>query len=237
VLAVSGTAVTLAFVFPNTAKHHRELQNAGKAEPLPQPEAEPRTVGLTPAARAAALKTAADFIRTAVVRHRVGLSWQLTAPSLRAGYTQKEWRKGNIPVVPYPLKSLASVRWRLNHSYRDDVGLNVLLLPRRGSSVPPTAFEIDLRAFGRAKRKHWLVESWTPSGVSPPSLTPSERRAAAAAASSSKPLGALWLLAPVGVLALLLLLPFAVLVRGWRANRRAERAYRDSLQLERETAA
>jgi hypothetical protein len=228
-LGAIGTAVALALVYPNTADR-REQGNSGKAEPLPKTEPEPETVALTPEARAAALKTAGDFIKTAVLRHRVDLSWQLTAPSLRAGYTRQEWSRGEIPVVPYPLLSLASARWRLNHSYKDEVGLDVLLLPKPGSNVRPTTFEIDLKAVGTARRKHWLVEYWSPAGLSMPSLTPGERLAAAAG-SSTEPLGAVWLLAPVGLLALMLLVPFAVLFRGWHANRRAERAYRESLQL------
>jgi hypothetical protein len=231
VLGVLGGALALALVFPNTGDDSGAGSPAGKAEAPPEPpeEPEPATVQLTPAARAAALKTAGDFIKTAVLRQRVDASWQLTAPSLRAGYTRKQWRTGDIPVVPYPVRSLASARWRVNHSYRDDVGLDVLLLPKRGSGLRPATFAIDLRAVGSARRKHWLVESWTPVGVPPPSLSPGQRRAAQAA--GPEPLGAVWLLVPVAGLLLLLLIPCTVLLKGWRANRRAERAYRERLQL------
>jgi hypothetical protein len=230
VLGVLGGALALALVFPNTGDDGGAGPPAGKAAAPPEPEQEPATIRLTPAARAAALKTAGNFIKTAVLRQRVDASWRLTGPGLRAGYTRKQWRTGDIPVVPYPVRSLASARWRINHSYRDDVGLDVLLLPKRGSGQRPATFAIDLRAVGTARRKHWLVESWTPVGLSAPSLSTRDRRAAAEAASS-EPLGAVWLLVPVAGLLLLILIPCTVLLKGWRANRKAERAYREHLQL------
>ena len=56
---------------------------------------------------------------------------------------------------------------------------------------------------------------------------------AAAAAGNSK-LSAFWLLLPATLLVVLALLPFGLILRGWRAGRRAERdyeAYRESANV------
>jgi hypothetical protein len=58
----------------------------------------------------AALVTAREFIRTAVLREHLGRSWPLLAPSYRHGFTRAQWLTGNIPVVPFPAKSFAQAR-------------------------------------------------------------------------------------------------------------------------------
>jgi hypothetical protein len=71
------------------------------------------------------------FIATAVARKRVADSWELAGPGLRQDVSYQEWRKGEIPVVPYPAAEHGQGAWDVvNYSYRNKVGLEVLLFPK-----------------------------------------------------------------------------------------------------------
>src|SRR5215210_694627 len=66
----------------------------------PQPNLTPaqrRMADVDPAAR----KVAGKFILTAVARKNIDDSWAITHPSLRAGFTRREWASGEIPIIPY----------------------------------------------------------------------------------------------------------------------------------------
>ena len=85
----------------------------------------------------------------------------------RQGYTREEWRSGEIPVVPYPV---AQARWKLDYTYADAVGLQVLLFPKAGSGMRPNLFLMELKPTGDPAHRRWVVDSWTPSGVANPAL-------------------------------------------------------------------
>ena len=198
----------------------------------------PKTVKLTAQSRAKALTTAANFVKTAVARRNVDLSWPLASASLRQGFTRSEWRKGEIPVVPYPV---AQAKWKLDYTYADAVGLQVLVYPSAGSTMRPNLFLMELKPTGDAAHRRWVVDSWTPSGVANPALQApapgagGSGRGGSVGVGSLNPtvvgegksrLGAAWLFAPLALFAIVpaVLLVFAV--RNWRRSRRAERAYR-----------
>ena len=200
---------------------------ADPAEPAPPPPA-PRPARFTPGVREAVLNTAARFLQTAVVREDVADSWELTAPSLKAGYTRETWATRDIPVTPYPVDS---ARWDLDYSWRGVVGLKVALFPKRGAEVPAAIFDMQLRSFGRGENRRWLVDSWTPTsytGVPQGPLLGGGRNQIPVAMKS--PLGATWLFVPLGVLSLALLIPLVVLGRGWWRDRRATRRYHATLR-------
>jgi hypothetical protein len=93
-----------------------------------------KQVPFKPASRRAVRTVLARFISTAVARCRVGDSWELAGPSLRQGVSREQWRRGEIPIVPYPAAKHGQGSWDLvNYSYRNKVGLEVMLFPRRGS--------------------------------------------------------------------------------------------------------
>jgi hypothetical protein len=193
-------------------------------EPLAPP---PPPVPFAIARREGVLDTATRFLQTAVVREHVEESWELTAPSLRAGYTRKTWATQDIPVQPYPVDS---ANWDIDYSWQGVVGLKVALFPKKGTDVPAAVFDMQLRAFGKGDKRRWLVDSWTPTSYtqipSGPLLGP--RNVAPPVYKS--PLGATWLVLPLGILSLILLVPLAVLVRGWMRDRRAARRYGASLR-------
>jgi hypothetical protein len=220
------TAVTVFVVWPNTAEKYKPPPSSGEEAPIIEDTPEPPTVGLSKAAEAAALRTATNFVKTAVLRRHVADSWQLTTPSLRQGATRKEWNTGNIPVVQFPAPAFKEAKWRVGHSYQDDLELEVLLLPKQGKAgqgLGPITLVLDLITVGGASRKHWLVDAWRPYGLSQPPLSAT---ANAATEGASSKLSAYWLFIPAGLFVFLALLPFGLIIRTWRADKRAERAYR-----------
>lgn len=119
---------------------------------------EPKTVPLAREAR----MVAGRFIQTAVARKNLAESWRLVGPGLKQGMTLAQWRTGNIPVVPY-LAEIDKAPIKIDHSYRDDALLEVLLVPK-SAKVKPQIFLMELKAFGEGKQRHWLVTSWVPRG-------------------------------------------------------------------------
>jgi hypothetical protein len=85
------------------------------------------------------------------------------------------------------------------------------------------------------KRPHeghpaWLVDQWVPAPGSA-QVVQGSSNPTAADRSTAPPqgLGSVWLLAPVGVLALGLSIPLLIGIREWRRGRRARRNYERSL--------
>jgi hypothetical protein len=235
VLGLVAGLIAVGVLWPNTAEKVPSKLEPGKAQVYHAP----KPVALTRTSRALALTTAANFVKTAVARQNVDRSWTLVSPALKAGFTREEWRHGDIPVVPYPV---AQARWKLDYSYTDAVGLQVLLYPQAGSGMRPNLFVMELKPSGDAKHRRWLVDSWTPSGVANPALqapasTPGGGGGGEAAGLQSldpgvvgqgeSRLGAAWLVVPIALLAIVPLVLAVFGVRSWRRSRRAERAYRE----------
>ncbi len=228
--------VTVGILWPNTAEQVPSVVVPGK----PQVYHEPKAVKLTQTSRAEALATAANFVKTAVARQNVDRSWLLASPALKQGYTRAEWRGGEIPVVPYPV---AEARWKLDYTYADAVGLQVLLFPKAGSGLRPNLFLMELKPVGSSARRHWVVDSWIPSGVANPALAaPASRPGGGGGGSglqsldpnivgnTQSRLGSAWLFAPLTVFAIVPLVLAVFGYRSWRRSRRAERAYREHAQ-------
>jgi hypothetical protein len=233
--------ITVGVIWPNTAEEVPSELTPGK----PQVYHEPKAIKLTQHSRAQALTTAANFVKTAVARQDLERSWLLVSPSLKQGFTLERWSQGEIPVIPYPV---AQARWKLDYSYEDALGLQVLLYPRDGSGMRPNLFLMELKPVGDRKHRRWLVDSWTPSGVANPALqapqsTPGSGGggggSAVAGVQSLDPtvvgqgesrLGAGWLIFPIALLAIVPIVLGIFGIRSWRRSRRAERAYREHAQ-------
>ena len=193
---------------------------------------EPDTVELTRIDRAKALATAANFVTHAVARRKVELAYDLTAPSLRAGISRAEWKTQDIPVVPFPVEE---ARWKIEYSYSDALGLQVMLFPTAKSKLRPSMFAMELTPSGRGKDHRWLVSSWAPVGMTASGgAAPAAQTSGAggvpnlgdnAVPSGEARLDAKWLLAPMALLALVPLIVVTFYVRSWRRGRRAEAAY------------
>jgi len=138
-----------------------------KAEPPPTVVAKAhipvkeKTVPFDPAAK----KVGERFIETAVERKNLAESFLLAAPELRGTFTLKQWKTGNIPVVPYPADVSQGARVKVEYSHPDSVLFLILLQPRPGDSTKPQLFHLGLHAFGRGATRHWLVDYWAPFGA------------------------------------------------------------------------
>lgn len=188
-----------------------------------------------------------DFEISAVMGRDVSRSWDLAAPSLKEGFTRKEWNRGNLPVVPYPAANRGLGSWSfVQYSYTDTVGLEVFLFPKPGSGWSAMTADVEL-VKGRDGR--WRVDYWMPKKFhGPPAVAagakpkakpakrpapakaagrrqaPATRNAAPAAAEPPKP-GRAWWIVPIGLLSLIVLAPLAIGVGMWYRNRRAAREY------------
>jgi hypothetical protein len=212
-------------MWPNTAEEPENTFSPEEAYVYHEPKA----VELTRTDRAHALATAANFVTHAVARRKVEAAYDLAHPSLRSGITRAEWRTQDIPVVPYPVRE---ARWKIEYSYEDALGLQVMLFPTAGSRLRPELFVMELKPSGHGKAHKWLVSSWAPTGMTGAGATP-----AAATGSGGVPnlgatlsggearLNARWLLVPVAILAFVPLIVAGFYVRGWRRGRRASAAY------------
>lgn len=208
----------------------------------------PKAVPFTKADQQAVRKVLREFVLTAVDRQDVGRSWEISAPSLREGFTRKEWANGGLPVVPYPAANRGLGRWSyVEYSYKGTVGLEVFLFPKPGSGWSAMTADAELVKGHDGK---WRVDYWMPKKFhGPPAVAHTakvktnaqklrERHARKAKAANSQakeqasapigdqPLarGAWWAL-PIGILALAILIPLMVGGFIWYRNRKAERAY------------
>jgi hypothetical protein len=119
---------------------------------------QPKHVPFRAADRHAARKVLARFVSTAVARCDVGQSWDLAGPTLREGFTRQQWRTGDIPIVPYPAAKHGQGSWDLvNYSYRNRVGLEVMLFPKPGSGYSMATADTELV---RDRGGRWLVDYW-----------------------------------------------------------------------------
>jgi hypothetical protein len=124
-----------------------------------------RPVRLTPSDRAR-INAALDlFVRAAVKRRNPPAARKVTTPNLRKQATPAQWRRGDIPVYPYPARGTRFHDWTLNFSVEGHVNLDLILVPERGRrDVGPVTFTIDLLE----RRGRWLIDAFIPTQVFPP---------------------------------------------------------------------
>jgi len=185
---------------------------------------EPQVLRLTPAARRELLSRSLAFVQTAVTRKDVDRAYDMVSPQLRQGMSRRAWHTGNIPVVPFQASGL--LQWNVAYSYTDDVGLDLALLAPKNSDTVGKTFRIELKRYG----KRWLVEAWVPQGISSAKNVVSLRKQIADQPEPKAPLGAVWLMVPLGVVGVALLVPVGLAVRSWRLGRRAIREYEAGLR-------
>jgi hypothetical protein len=215
---------------------------------------QPKNAPFTAARRREVAKVLRRFILTAVDRQDVGSSWTISAPSLREGFTRRQWRSGDLPVVPYPAQDRGLGQGYVEYSYTDAVGMEVYLFPKPGSGYSQLTADVEL-----VKDKHgnWLVDYWMPKKFhGPPALSAAQRQRAKAQAAKAQAAAkrsrkvkrqtakaaapthpqsdanfqqsrqsTLWWLVPIGVIAAFVLIPLGMAGRGWYRNRRDARQY------------
>ena len=120
----------------------------GGSNPAPAPKVAP----VDPAS----VHVARLFLATAVARKNLAAAYDIVAPNLKEGMSLAEWKRGTIPVVPYPTAE-AKAQLRALSSLTDSVLFQVTFTPRVGSSAKPGVYQLSERKLdGR-----WLVDGWT----------------------------------------------------------------------------
>jgi hypothetical protein len=169
------------------------------------------------------------FVRDAVGRADMHSAWDISAPAIRSDTSRKDWDHGeNTTIAPFPLHH---ARWRLDYSYRTAVGLEVAVFPKENADIKnPMVYYMELAKERRHGHTAWLVDQWVPAPGSA-QVVQGGGNPLAADQSTAPPqgLGSVWLLAPVGVLALGLSIPLLIGIREWRRSRRARRRYEGTL--------
>jgi hypothetical protein len=116
------------------------------------PAAPPKAAPVDPAS----VRVGRLFLATAVARRNLAAAYAIVAPDLKEGMSLSEWKRGTIPVVPYPVAE-AKAQLRAVSSFTDSVLFQVTFAPRAGSSAKPGVYQLSERKLdGR-----WLVDGWT----------------------------------------------------------------------------
>jgi hypothetical protein len=189
---------------------------------------------LKPAERRAIDATIDRFVTTAVQRHDLAASYDLVTPAMRTGISRRAWAHGTTNVMAYPARGTRFHGWTLDLAQPGYVMVDLLLQPRRHAREGPMIFTFELRRIhGR-----WLVASFIPSA----SFAGAQRTGSMKAFGDYGPLAAtnpkpkhvnrLFLVGPALVLLLIVGMPAAIVLRSWRRNRRAERAFGKPLSRE-----
>jgi hypothetical protein len=224
--AVVVGAVAIGVRWSNTAPHEAVAPKGG---PLKLDYRPPKAVRLKLRDKAAALAVASRFIDTAVARKNVDRAWGLVTPTLRAGYTRKQWDTEDLPgIPPFPV---ASARWRLQFSDAKGIGFTMALFPTKGSHQNATVFMIGLHTVGSGKHRRWLVDNWQPAPITASQVASGgvggsggllEQATPRVSATSTKAKESpIWLLLPVGLLSLIVLVPAGIAGVNWHRDRRA----------------
>lgn len=225
--------------------HFSSPGNPGNANGPTIPDyKQPKTSRFTKAEQRQVRGVLADFERTAVARQDPARAWDLAAPSLKEGFSRKEWNRGSLPVVPFPAADRGLGQWDLvNYSYQDSVGLEVFLFPKPGSGYSAMTADVELV---KAHDGRWLVDYWmTKKFHGPPAVAKAKKTVRKAAGKrrhapqkakaapppqpsqdtgETRPSRAYWAI-PIGILSLILIVPIAVGIVHWRRNRKAAKEH------------
>jgi hypothetical protein len=188
-----------------------------------------RQVPLRRADRHSIDRTLAAFVPAAVDRKDPLAAYRLATPAMRRSATRAEWRRGEIPVYPYPASEKRS--WTLNFSFPGHVSLDLFVQPRKGADIGPIAFTVELR---RSASRRWLVDSFFPTAIFPkvedggqplaqPDLSPSNVKGTSQLGEQR--VSSVFFLVPFVLIGLVLAIPLGMFLWDKYRVARAERIY------------
>ena len=188
----------------------------------------PKRVPMTAARRRVVTQLLDAFVPAAVERRDPAKAYDLVTPSFRAGVTRAEWKRGILPIHPFDARDERHYGWVLRYSFPREISVDVLLQPSQRETLGALAFTAVFRPRGGS----WLIDEFVPAA----SFAPRKKAPRILASPDFQPnmvegvtrsrLDAKWLLLPVGILALIPIVPLLLMARSKRAERRALRAYR-----------
>jgi hypothetical protein len=101
------------------------------------------------------------FVVDALGRRDPAAAWELASPSFRSGTSRADWRRGDLPVMPYRAAGRTFHHWTLAYDEGDEVGVDLILRPARKEKMGPIAFAVDLKRI----RGDWRVDLVMPSAT------------------------------------------------------------------------
>jgi hypothetical protein len=257
-LKIAGIVVVIAVPLVYLAAHYSSSGSPRNASgPYVNNDSfyrEPKHAPFTAEKRRAVSAVLAKFIDGAVARHDLAHTWDLAGPALRQDVSYEEWRKGEIPIVPFAASKRGRGNWSVvNYSYRNRVGLELLMFPEhRSGQLATVETEVARGPDGRWRVDYWMItklhgpgsaaaaDSASAMSEGPPNVhkLPGKKKKAAQAArreAAGQPrpdptggvtrLDAKWLFVPLGLLSLAVLTLIGLGVGAWIRNRRAAAAY------------
>jgi hypothetical protein len=112
--------------------------------------------------------TIRTFIASAVARKHLERSWDVIAPSMKAGYTYKSWSHAKaLPIIPYPVDNVDKVNYHLEHATTKEIMVLVGVSAPPKAKIRPTVFRIALDRYGKGAQRRWLVSYWMPRWTPP----------------------------------------------------------------------
>jgi len=152
IVLVAGVVAIVVTKFGNTAKPEENPNPTGPPIALPKDQPNIRFP-------AAAWKVAQKFIYSAVSRQDLASSYKLADENVRAGFTLREWKSGNIQVPYFPTSKIIRYDWKNgNYAHPRAAGQNVWLVPAKGSGQTIAPFWIELVKVGKGANAHWVVD-------------------------------------------------------------------------------
>ena len=224
VSAVVAACAVVGILYPNTGKEEQHFR-PGKPTVVPE-ELPSRPVSR--ATQRAAENVLSSFVISALLRDHPARSWDIIDPSFRSGFTRRDFKKGVLPVAPFPEKSLIAAKLKLTYSRPNIVRYRVLLIAKPGTPYPEQMYSIELKLAGRVPHRRWLVDYSMPEGggISTPT-----RQASSPPSDTRDTLAFAWILVPLGFLSLIVIVPCGLALRNWLSTRRAARLYADPRPL------
>ena len=153
---VIGVAVFLGVFFSRSSSPPSNVNNLSTVSSAPPSSSTPATKNLKVAPSPAAYKVARTFLETAVLRQNLDAAYGLVGPNLKGGMSLARWRKGNIAVQPYPAANAKTAKFVVKYSHKNELMLEAVLTPQKGSGVHPQAFKLGVDRLGGK----WLVNYW-----------------------------------------------------------------------------
>jgi hypothetical protein len=228
-VAVTVGIAVAAFALPKNNGKHYNIEPTG-TEPVQTVQQIIKQVRLTAADKRDVNRTLVPFVRNGVTRADPAAAWALATAGMHSAVTHKEWNSGKLPVLPFPAKVSDQPTWNVLTSYPNDVTIDLLLQPKRGSKRGPIAFAVELKK--KKATALWLVDSMIPEQGFEAAPAPSKGGKTKSGGGEAEPQastqgGNTWLfVVPGALLALIVLVPAFVLLNNWRKHRAIERRYR-----------
>jgi hypothetical protein len=118
-----------------------------------------KTVRLTRADRKLVNQTIDTVLNDGVKRKNPSAVYEIVTPNLRSQASRSEWRRGDIPVYPYPALGKRFHGWTINYSQQNHLNVDLLVMPSKNrATLGPVALTLDLR---KVQRK-WLLDGLFP---------------------------------------------------------------------------